>query len=35
MPQGPIKTTGEHPVTVSLHTDVAVELTVAVQGEHA
>lgn len=35
MPQGPIKTTGEHPVSVSLHTDVAVELTVAVQGEHA
>ena len=35
MPAGPIKTTGEHPITVSLHTDVAVELTVAVQGQHA
>jgi large subunit ribosomal protein L9 len=35
MPQGPIKTTGEHPISVSLHTDVVVDLTVAVQGEHA
>ncbi len=35
MPAGPIKTTGEHPITVSLHTDVTVEMTVAVQGEHA
>ena len=35
LPQGPIKTTGEHPISVSLHTDVAVDLTVAVQGEHA
>jgi len=34
MPQGPIKTTGEHPISVSLHTDVVVDLTVAVQGEH-
>ena len=35
MPAGPIKTTGEHLISVSLHTDVAVELTVAVQGLHA
>src|SRR3978361_1364203 len=35
MPAGPIKTTGEHPITVSLHTDVTVELTVTVQGQHA
>lgn len=35
MPAGPIKTTGEHPITVSLHTDVTSELTVTVQGQHA
>jgi len=35
MPSGPIKTAGEHPISVSLHTDVVVDLTVAVQGEHA
>jgi large subunit ribosomal protein L9 len=35
MPAGPIKTTGEHPITVSLHTDVLVELSVTVQGQHA
>lgn len=33
MPQGPLKTTGEHPVSVSLHTDVTVEITVVVVGE--
>ena len=31
----PIKTTGEHAIQVSLHTDVTVELTVTVQGQHA
>ncbi|SNS28677.1 LSU ribosomal protein L9P [Noviherbaspirillum humi] len=35
MPQGPIKTTGEHPVSVALHTDVVVDVTVVVTGEHA
>jgi large subunit ribosomal protein L9 len=35
MPAGPIKTTGEHPIQVSLHTDVLVDLTVTVQGQHA
>jgi large subunit ribosomal protein L9 len=35
LPNGPLKTTGEHPVSVSLHTDVVVDVTVAVQGEAA
>lgn len=35
MPTGPLKTVGEHPVSVSLHTDVLVEVTVAVVGEAA
>ena len=35
MPQGPLKTVGDHPVSVALHTDVVVEITVAVLGEHA
>jgi large subunit ribosomal protein L9 len=35
MPTGPLKTTGEHPVSVALHTDVVVEITVAVTGEAA
>ncbi len=35
MPQGPLKTVGDHPVSVALHTDVVVEVVVAVLGEHA
>lgn len=35
MPQGPIKTTGEHPVSIALHTDVVVDITVNVVGEQA
>jgi len=35
MPTGPLKTTGEHPVSVALHTDVVVDVTVAVVGEAA
>ena len=35
LPTGPLKTTGEHPVAVALHTDVVVEITVAVVGEAA
>jgi large subunit ribosomal protein L9 len=35
MPLGPLKTVGDHPVSVALHTDVVVEVTVAVLGEHA
>ncbi|HET8693469.1 MAG: 50S ribosomal protein L9 [Burkholderiales bacterium] len=33
MPNGPLKTVGEHPVTVALHTDVVVDVTVNVVGE--
>src|SRR5579864_4387250 len=32
--EGPLKMVGEHPVQVSLHTDVLVDVTVAVIGEH-
>jgi large subunit ribosomal protein L9 len=35
MPQGPLKTVGDHPVSVALHTDVVVEVTVSVLGEQA
>ena len=35
MPTGPLKTTGEHAVAVALHTDVVVDITVAVTGEAA
>ena len=33
MPNGPLKTTGEHTVSVSPHTDVVVEVKVVVLGE--
>lgn len=35
MPQGPLKMVGDHTISVALHTDVLVEVTVAVLGEHA
>ena len=35
LPNGPLKTTGDHPISVALHTDVVVEITVAVLGDHA
>ncbi|KMZ11983.1 LSU ribosomal protein L9p [Candidatus Burkholderia humilis] len=35
LPQGPIKLVGDHPVQVALHTDVLVDVTVSVLGEHA
>jgi large subunit ribosomal protein L9 len=35
LPVGPLKTTGEHAVAVALHTDVVVDITVAVVGEAA
>ena len=35
MPQGPIKTIGDNTITVALHTDVLVEVTVSVYGETA
>jgi large subunit ribosomal protein L9 len=33
LPNGPLKTVGEHPVSVAAHTDVVVEVTVAVIAE--
>ncbi len=35
MPNGPLKITGEHAVAVALHTDVVVDITIAVVGEAA
>ena len=35
MPNGPIKTVGDSSVSVALHTDVVVEITVTVYGESA
>jgi large subunit ribosomal protein L9 len=35
LPNGPLKVTGDHTVSVSLHTDVVVEVTVTVVGETA
>ncbi|MDR3480278.1 MAG: 50S ribosomal protein L9 [Burkholderiaceae bacterium] len=35
LPQGPLKTVGDHPIAVALHTDVVVEVTISVLGEHA
>lgn len=33
MPQGPLKTVGDHPLKVALHADVVVTVTVSVLGE--
>ncbi len=35
LPNGPLRTLGEHPVQLHLHTDVNVELTVTVAAEEA
>jgi large subunit ribosomal protein L9 len=35
LPTGPLKLVGEHPVQVGLHTDVVVDVTIQVIGEHA
>ena len=35
IPEGHIKTIGEHPVQVALHTDVLVDITINVIGDHA
>jgi len=35
LPQGPLKIVGDHAVQVALHTDVLVDVTVSVLGEHA
>ncbi|WP_420997208.1 50S ribosomal protein L9 [Cupriavidus sp. 30B13] len=34
LPNGPLKIVGDHPVSVSLHTDVVVDVTISVLGEH-
>lgn len=33
MPNGPLKAVGDHPVSVALHSDVVVDITVSVLGE--
>jgi large subunit ribosomal protein L9 len=33
MPQGPLKTVGDHPIKIALHADVVVTVTVSVLGE--
>ncbi len=35
LPNGPLKTVGDFPVSVALHSDVVSEITVSVKGEHA
>ena len=35
LPQGPFKNVGDHHLSVALHTDVVVDITVSVLGEHA
>ena len=35
MPNGPLKLVGDHPLSVALHTDVVVDVIIAVLGEHA
>ena len=34
LPQGPFKAVGDYPVDVALHSDVVVNITVSVLGEH-
>lgn len=34
MPHGPLKIVGDHSIAVALHTDVVVDIIVAVLGEH-
>lgn len=33
LPEGPLKTVGDHPISIALHHDVVVEITVSVTGE--
>jgi len=35
LPNGPLKTVGDFPVAISLHSDVVVNVTISVLGEHA
>jgi large subunit ribosomal protein L9 len=34
LPEGPLKQVGDYPITLALHTDVLVNITVSVLGEH-
>ena len=34
MPNGPLKTIGDFPITLSIHTDVKAHITVSVLGDH-
>lgn len=34
LPNGPLKTVGDFPISISLHTDVVVNVTISVLGEH-
>ena len=34
LPEGPFKTTGDFPLSISLHSDVVANITVSVLGEH-
>ncbi len=34
LPLGPLKTVGDHKISIALHSDVVVEITVSVLGEH-
>ena len=34
LPNGPLKTVGDHNVSIALHHDVVVDITVSVLGEH-
>ena len=34
LPNGPLKTVGDHPVTLVLHSDVSADIMVSVLGEH-
>ena len=34
MPEGPLKSVGDHPLKIALHSDVVVTVTVSVLGEH-
>lgn len=35
LPQGPFKTVGDHPLSIALHSDVVVDVTISVLGEQA
>ena len=35
LPTGPLKTVGDHHVSVQLHTDVKVDITISVLGDHS